>query len=448
MKAITIKQLVGRNFYHYTHCEKDCKQPAEYQISDLKLSLKEQEEAEQEEDEEQEELEEDESCDDEEFDELSVYLPEDCWVKRFVDDEDFNLFYLLFLKLDENGQIEESGCIAEEIRKIGFGGFMFMTPGFDLGVSKSYDILYDLPDKASAELRVLESDGAMPLDFKFRGRKLPKGFMERWGDGSDTSCYTYTLQSAHRLAYMCVNISVDEKTGAIKDFEYTTYQSSGDGYGDMFSRPVAIDDREDEAVDMLLSIYDLYEKDELVDGGNSSKQIKTKNTQEVDFIPLSRWIDEKDYLKDQMSKPDWANLPEYGVEVFTATQLGCLSKETEFELKYFAVAEEAKSSELTVDQFFHCCQKMAMLSAVFNYGPAATWIGRLYDELFEDYWGAREWYNQAARNGDGQGMYRVGLLYLNEKIQPENGVSVRRCFEDAAKKNVRGAAEILETRFV
>ena len=199
---------------------------------------------------------------------------------------------------------------------------------------------------------------------------------------------------------------------------------------------------------MLLSIYDLYEKDELVDGGNSSKQIKTKNTQEVDFIPLSRWIDEKDYLKDQMSKPDWANLPEYGVEVFTATQLGCLSKETEFELKYFAVAEEAKSSELTVDQFFHCCQKMAMLSAVFNYGPAATWIGRLYDELFEDYWGAREWYNQAARNGDGQGMYRVGLLYLNEKIQPENGVSVRRCFEDAAKKNVRGAAEILETRFV
>ena len=39
-----------------------------------------------------------------------------------------------------------------------------------------------------------------------------------------------------------------EEDGTIEDFNYSTYQSSGSSYGDMFSRPVLYSDRTDEAI--------------------------------------------------------------------------------------------------------------------------------------------------------------------------------------------------------
>lgn len=56
---------------------------------------------------------------------------------------------------------------------------------------------------------------------------------------------------------------VTTEGGVIEGFSYSTYQSSGSAYGDMFSRPICFSDRKDEAMDMLLHIYDMYTDEEL-----------------------------------------------------------------------------------------------------------------------------------------------------------------------------------------
>ena len=70
------------------------------------------------------------------------------------------------------------------------------------------------------------------------------------------------IQSAFRLAYMHMSVDTTED-GVVEDFSYSTYQSSGSAYGDMFSRPTCFSDRKDEAMDMLLHIYDMYTDEEL-----------------------------------------------------------------------------------------------------------------------------------------------------------------------------------------
>jgi len=65
---------------------------------------------------------------------------------------------------------------------------------------------------------------------------------------------TLSCASAFRLAYM--SITLDVENGQIEGFDYNTYQSTGSAYGDMFSRPMPLDDREDEAIDMLLYLLD------------------------------------------------------------------------------------------------------------------------------------------------------------------------------------------------
>ena len=74
--------------------------------------------------------------------------------------------------------------------------------------------------------------------------------------------HTYAKQSAYRLAYMHMSVSTTEE-GVIEDFCYSSYQSTGSGYGDMFSRPHDIDDKHEEIVDMLLYILDLYTDKEI-----------------------------------------------------------------------------------------------------------------------------------------------------------------------------------------
>ena len=59
------------------------------------------------------------------------------------------------------------------------------------------------------------------------------------------------------MAYMHMSVDTSED-GIIEDFAYSTYRSTGNSYGDMFSRPESLSDRTDEAMDMLLYIYDKY----------------------------------------------------------------------------------------------------------------------------------------------------------------------------------------------
>lgn len=61
-----------------------------------------------------------------------------------------------------------------------------------------------------------------------------------------------------------MSIDTDEN-GIIENFDYSSYQSSGSSYGDMFSRPQYYSDRFDEAVDMLLHILDQYTDQEFAD---------------------------------------------------------------------------------------------------------------------------------------------------------------------------------------
>ena len=253
--TVTIEQLIGRNYYHYTDCEKDAEQPARYLLADLELDDSGYVE------EEEEEVEDYEENDGAEY-QLEDLLPDDCWLKRFVDDNDPDTCYLLYLVVDEDGQITDSGCIEETSQRMGGGGMFFMIPGLELPSVKSYGFNSFPPDKVLDDLRLLFAGRALPLQFSFIQKRLPQKMIDEGGNGGSNTEYTYALQSAHRLAYTHMSVETSED-GIIESFSYSSYQSSGSAYADMFSRPVACSDRRDEAIDMLLYIYDMYTNEEL-----------------------------------------------------------------------------------------------------------------------------------------------------------------------------------------
>lgn len=239
--SIRMEMLVGRNYYHYTDGTRDNQQPLICMLPDISV---------------------DESNEDEEDDTYCKLLPANCWVKRFVDDEDPFIAYLSYLIIDDNGMIEKRGCITETSQRLGGGGLFFMLPGIELPMEKSYSVCSLIPDKVEDDYRLLISGKALPLDYSFIGKRLPQKMIDEGGNGGSITDYTYALQSAYRLAYMHMSISTT-KDGVIEDFDYSTYQSSGSSYGDLFSRPVLYSDRKDEAMDMLLYLYDMYTEKEL-----------------------------------------------------------------------------------------------------------------------------------------------------------------------------------------
>lgn len=237
-ESVEIETLVGRNFYHYTDGVKDSDQPVLFDLRDVELD---------------EDEEENESDDEEEYSDLADYLPEDCWVKRYVDDDDFNTFYLFYIEMDEDGIIIDEGCISERTQSFGFGGFMLM--GMEMTGPKSYEVEVFTPVKVIEDANRLMNRPSLPLDFSFKGKPLPQEFMEERG-------YSFALQSAYRLAY--THLSIDTVgDDLIDDLSYSSYQSSGNGYSDMFSKPVMLSDKREEAIDMLLYIFDKYTDDEL-----------------------------------------------------------------------------------------------------------------------------------------------------------------------------------------
>lgn len=250
-ESVEIEALVGRNFYHYTDYEVDAVQPLVFPVSDFEINNSE-DDAENDNEENSEEN----------LPELADYLPDDCWVKRYVDDNDPSTCYLLYLVLDEDGVIQSVGCLSETTQLFGGGGFFFMIPGLEMSGSKFYDEEIVPPEKVMEDAKRLMERPVLPSGFSFIGRRLPQEMIDEGGNGGSNTNYTFALQSAYRSAYTHLSIDTSED-GIIEDFSYSSYQSSGSTYGDMFSRPVLLSDKREEAVDMLLYIFDKYSDEEL-----------------------------------------------------------------------------------------------------------------------------------------------------------------------------------------
>ena len=118
------------------------------------------------------------------------------------------------------------------------------------------------PEAVDNELEALKKKRYLPNKFSFMGKKFPQRILDKGGNGGDMTDHTYAIQSAYRLAYTHMSI-VTTEGGIIEDFDYSSYQSTGSEYGDVFSRPLAIKDKHKEIVDMLLYILDLYTEEEI-----------------------------------------------------------------------------------------------------------------------------------------------------------------------------------------
>ena len=248
-KQIDVEALVGRNYYLYLDGKKAEAQPFELDLSDLELDW----------DDDIEDDDDDEDYDDE-YNELEDYLPEKCWVKRISAVEDGNeAYYIIAVSVSESGIINDVRLILEEVTRANCS--WFMIPGMELQGSSSYEEMDYAPKNVINDLDALIGGRYLKKDFSFIGKKLPEAIMSEGGNGGSDTEYTYALQSAYRLAYMHMAVYTDE-SGIIESFSYSSYQSSGSGYGDMFSRPVTYSDRKDEAVDMLLYILDRYDEEE------------------------------------------------------------------------------------------------------------------------------------------------------------------------------------------
>ena len=238
--------LTGRNYYLYEEGMIAEDQPKHYDPNcDIALDDSSDDEDEDEEDDEDE-------FEEEDYDELEAYVPERCWIRRIsaLEDEQES-YYLIAVSVDDDFTITGITCIHETVSQTG-GGLFFFSPGlFDGASSSDYDELTYYPVAVFDELAYLVKGRALKPDFSIIGKPIPK-WMRDHNEGD-----SFALQSGYRSAYSHISIDSDED-GCFTDLDYSTYQSSNSSFGDMFSRPTMIGDREDEAVDMLLYIIDHY----------------------------------------------------------------------------------------------------------------------------------------------------------------------------------------------
>ena len=163
------------------------------------------------------------------------------------------------------------------------------------------------------------------------------------------------------------------------------------------------------------------------------------------------YVDQWKTIKDEMDElvgddTSWIPSPKGGISIAaellldkTKTRRGLC--ETEF--------NDAVAAANTTDSaiLYRCCQRMASLCQSYSFGPAGVWMGVFCEEVLERFDEAQYWYNKAAQFDEGLGMYRVGLLYLNERVTLPRSTSLRRCFQDAADRGVVEAQEILDEYF-
>lgn len=241
-KKISKEILVGRNYYLYEDGLKAKEQPEHFMPKDFLLDCSS-----------------DDADDDPEepdYNELEVYVPERCWIRRINAHENGQeSYYLIVVSIDDDDTITEVACIHEIVSQQN-GGFFFFNPGiFDNSTNTEYEELDSFPQAVFDELVLLFKGRALQPGFSIIGKPIPK----RMKDRNESS--SFALQSGYRAAYSHVTIDADDDW-CFENLEYSSYQSSNSAYGDMFSRPQTISDREDEAVDTLLHIIDNYSDSE------------------------------------------------------------------------------------------------------------------------------------------------------------------------------------------
>ena len=221
--------------------KKDKRQPLELALTDLDLDIGE-------------------DTDEGDDSSLVYYLPEKCWVKRIkTKDDGYESYYLIAITLDDSERVEKVSVVLERITRM--GGGWFIIPGMELSGSAYHEKLFNLPEKVVDELHALMNGRYIRNGFSFMGKMLPNKIITECRNGLDDTNYTFAMQSAYRLAYTHMSIDTDKK-GIITDFEYSSYQSNGSACGDMFSRPIGVRDRKEEALDMLLYIVESYSDEE------------------------------------------------------------------------------------------------------------------------------------------------------------------------------------------
>lgn len=243
--CLNSETLVGRNFYHYTDGVVDKTQPIVLEPVDIELYEEERDKSED---------------PDSEENLLSEYIPKDCWIKKisaWEDEQELNR--LIVIQLDDNSNIKNVTEFTEQIHHMGNG--LFMIPGLDTGNERSYEMEDELSVNAKAEIELLVKQRVLKQGTTFIGKKLPEEILDGGGNGGSKTNYTYAMQSAYRRAYMHMSIDTTEE-GIIEGFSYSSYQSTGSDYWDMFSRPQGINDKHEEQIDMLLFIIDKYSDSE------------------------------------------------------------------------------------------------------------------------------------------------------------------------------------------
>lgn len=259
-KTVSEDILIGRNYMHIVDGKK-VQTAWAYEIKDFELSLDEDSDEEisdevldevDQENEEDDEEEEDGDGNETEEALLCRLFGNDIWVKHVPVDllecEEYGIPFLsciLVIRFTDSNIIEKINVIVQAGRQ--FSSF-FTIPG--MGLRYEYLNPDELPSVVENELNKLMEGRALKPGLTFTGKAIPKEI-----DG------TFSGPSAFRLAYYSLMYEPDEK-GTFTDMIYETYESSGSVYGNMFSRPILISDRENEARDCLLAILDVCTPEE------------------------------------------------------------------------------------------------------------------------------------------------------------------------------------------
>ena len=142
--------------------------------------------------------------------------------------------------------------LREEVTRVG-GGFL-SVPGTELPGESEFFHAEETPDEVLKELQMLFDGRYLTSSVSFIGKPYPQALLDEEGE-------SYAVQSAFRLAYSHMSTELDDNN-VIQELDYSTWQSTGTGFGDMFMRPVLFSDRKEELVDTLLYMIDRYSDDE------------------------------------------------------------------------------------------------------------------------------------------------------------------------------------------
>ena len=218
------EDLAGRNYFHYTKGLIDEKQPDSFDTGSLGIAFADVKRGKS-----------------ERNGSFSEFLPEDCWVKVLFSGDD--IYHYIVLEADENYNVKNVFALQETAETL----------------RSSFEKPEEMPLVANKELENLFKGRAVKQNFHFMGSKLPFEFREEYRIGETT--FSYAAGSAFRKTFAQLEIEADEE-GRVKKLTCTSYKDFGDGLDAMFSSPEPCENREDELMDLMVDIVDLYSDEE------------------------------------------------------------------------------------------------------------------------------------------------------------------------------------------